>query len=218
MSLPVSGAMMPQRRELLNWFRTHAASLADAYAGALLLLAEPTFPGRIHFIAHAVREIADRLASVLDPQFQNTRVQYENKLDIIEALWPELSAIKEANASLGPQDTVVIVYDLAVKLDYLVKAHRLRRSSPSSYEQLFRFLMRNESFQAAVNERLVSDFKNMRDWFMQYAHFRAEAPTPVDEDILQTRFQGFEGMLHSFVGDFFTGKAGLDDILQQANA
>lgn len=77
--------------------------------------------------------------------------------------------------------------------------------------------MRNEPSRGDVNKLIVSDFKKIRGWFMDLTHLRATEAPKIDEYELQMQFRKFEGMLHSFVGDFFTGTAELDDILQQAN-
>ena len=77
--------------------------------------------------------------------------------------------------------------------------------------------MRKEPMQAAVNERLVRDFKKMRDWFMRLAHLPRDNVSPIDESEFQIQFKNFEGMLHSFVGGFFTGTNELDEILRKAN-
>lgn len=206
----------PVRRELLNWFHINATSLVSAYAGAILLLDNRGFPGRLQFIAHAVRDISDRLIDVLDPQEKPPRVQYEQKMDRIEKQWAPLSAIEETDTGTESA-TITIDYELAFMINSLVEDHRKRRSRASNYDLLFRFLMRNESSHANLSDRLVKDFKTTRDWFMHYAHFRAKSVSPVDEIELQTQFARFEGMLHSFVGSFFTGKNQLDDLLRQAN-
>jgi hypothetical protein len=52
---------------------------------------------------------------------------------------------------------------------------------------------------------------------MDLTHLRRERGPVVDESELQTHFKNFEGMLHSFVGKFFTGKKELDEILREAN-
>jgi len=209
--------MPPRRRELLNWFRCSAAPLADAYEGAVRLLQQEDFPGRVHFISHAVRDIADRLVFVLDPQLEGGRVQYENEMDEIEKLWPKLQTIQGTAGGPAAQDAVPIDYRLALRIDSLVGAHRKRRQRPSNSELLFRYLMRQEPSLAEVNQRLVSDFRKMQKWFMKLTHLRKGEAPKVDENELQTQFSKFEGMLHSFVGDFFTGTAELDEILQQAN-
>ncbi len=206
-----------KRHELLIWFSSNAKPLAEAYEGAIRLLNEGDFPGRIHFIAHAVRDIADRLVFVLDPQLKGRRVQYEQEMDGIEKLWPELQTFQAKADVSSAQDTVTIKYRLASKIDALVREHRERRQRPSNYELLFRFLMRQERSPAEVNQRVVSDFKKMRKWFMELTHLRGNEAPKVDESELHTQFNKFEGMLHSFVGDFFTGTAELDEILQQAN-
>jgi hypothetical protein len=204
------------RRELLHWFRDNATPLAEAYEGAIRLVDDDDFPGRIHFIAHAVRDISDRLVYALDPQLKAGRVQYENEMDRIEKLWPHLNVPGPTDAA-AETETVTIDYKVASIIDSLVTAHRERRERPSNYELLFRFLMRKEPLQAEVNQRLVRDFKRMREWFMARTHLRDNGVPPVDESELQTQFKKFEGMLHSFVGNFFTGKKELDEVLRQAN-
>jgi hypothetical protein len=172
----------------------------------------------VHFIAHAVRDIADRLVFVLDPQLKGSRVQYDNEMDAIEKDWPTFQKINDDDGDgLANPDTLTIDYTLASKINSLVEAHRERRTRPSNYELLFRYLMRNEPSRGDVNRRLVADFKKMRGWFMDLTHLRATEAPKIDEAELQTQFQNFEGILHSFVGDFFTGTAELDEILQQAN-
>jgi hypothetical protein len=171
----------------------------------------------VHFIAHAVRDIADRLAFVLDSQQAPRRVQYENEMDRIEKLWPRLPIVGNTTDGVTAQATLTIDYKLAGLINFLVVAHRERRERPSNYHLLFRCLMRNEPFGPNANERLVSDFKEVRDWFMGLTHLRQGKSPQVNESELQIQFTKFEGMLHSFVGDFFTGIAELDEILQQAN-
>lgn len=181
------------------------------------MLDDGNFPGRVHFISHAVRDIADRLVFVLDPQLEGSRVQYENKLDGIMEKWPNLKKVTNTSDEDAVHDSVAIDYALASMIDSLVEDHRKRRERPSNYDLLFRYLMRNEPSRANVNKRLVIDFKKMRNWFMKLTHLRNKEMPDVNESELSKQFRNFEGMLHSFVGDFFTGKAELDEILQQAN-
>lgn len=207
----------PLRRELLKWFRVNAAPLAEAYEGAIRLVDDGDFPGRIHFIAHAVRDISDRLVYVLDPQLNGNRVQYENEMDRIEKDWPQLRSVGDTNDAVAETETVRINRKVASMIDSLVEAHRERRQRPSNYELLFRVLMRKEPLQSAVHQRLVKDFKKMRGWFMDQTHLPREEVRQVAESELQTQFKRFEGMLHSFVGNYFTGVNELDEILRQAN-
>lgn len=210
-------SLTQKQRELLNWFAEYTQPLAEAYEGAIRLLGEKEFPGRMHFIAHAVRDIADRLVYVLDAELTGTRVQYERDMDRIAECWPMLQAVTEASDLVVDQDALTINYKLARMIDSLVVAHRKRRQGPSHYDLLFRLLMQNEPSRAEVNGRLVSDFKRTRQWFMDLVHFRHDKAPEVDEDELHSQFGKFEGMLHSFVGNFFTGTTEIDEILRKAN-
>jgi hypothetical protein len=207
----------PLRRELLEWFTHDAPSLAPAYRGAVELLARPTFPGRVHFIAHSVRDIADRLVFVLDPQLASRRVQYEYHLDEIQKKWPSPGHLFREGKAPSATDIVAIPHDVAQQVDTLVTEHRNRWKRSDQYELLFRFLMRNATASPEVSQRLVRTFKDTRFWFMSRTHLRRDAVPKVDEPELQQKFEAFEHMLHSFVGGFFTGTEELDEILQQAN-
>jgi hypothetical protein len=212
-----SGTLPPIRQELLVWFQKNAAPLAGAYEGAIRLLDNIHFPGRVHFIAHAGREIADRLVFVLDPQLSGSRVQYEDLMDPILKSWPGQMLANETEDGAPSRDEVTIDYKLATMIDSLVDFHRDRRQRPSASELLFRFLMRNEPSWAEVNQRLVAEFSKIRRWFMELTHVRQKKAPEVEEDELQAQFGKFERMLHSFVGSFFTGTAEIDEILRQAN-
>lgn len=210
--------MSPRRAELLKWFKENALPLADAYEGAIMMLEQKTFPGRIHFISHAVRDIADRLAFVLDPQLEGSRVPYENALDQIGPLWPHIDSTQtQSDQTPGASDHVKIEYRLALIINAIVEKHRERRKRPSNSELLFRYLMRREASVSDVNRGLVQNFKNTREWFMKLTHLRDNAAPVVDEQELLAKFEAFEGMLHSFVGNFFTGTKELDEILRKTN-
>ncbi len=210
-------SLMNRRNELLRWFQERASSLAGGYEGAIRLLKDKDFPGRQHFISHAVRDIVDRLPFALDPQNKGSRVQYENEMDKIEKQWPTLQTFGNSNSNPDAQETVSIDYKLAYRINSLVEAHRKRKQQPSNFVLLFRYLLRNEPSKAQVNERVVEDLKEVRKWFMERAHLRANQNAKVDESELQKQFEKFEAILHSFVGNFFTNIGELNEILQQAN-
>lgn len=202
------------RLELLKWFKETAPSLAPAYEGALRMLADTEFPGRLHFISHAVRDIADRLVFVLDGELSGSRVNYENHLDNIVQMWPTNGLM---GSSTTPQDSVSIPITVFKRLDRLLEEHRQRRRRRSNQQLLFETLTRNDLLPGALNRRLINAFEQEREWFMGRTHLRKERPKDVPEAELQYHFRQFERMLHSFVGDFFTTIGDLDDILQEAN-
>jgi hypothetical protein len=207
----------PIRRELVAWFRANAAPLACGYEGAVRLLDDPAFPGRVHFIAHAVRDIVDRLPYVLDPQPASSRVQYENRMDQIAKLWSSLQPLDASRDDSKRNSEVTIELKVAKLIDSFVLEHLGRPRRRSNHELLFKILMRKEPSQAAVSQLLLSEFEDVRQWFMAFAHLPATKPREVSHEELCSQFTKLEGMLHSFVGDFFTGTAPIDEILRQAN-
>ena len=204
-----------KRDELRRWFRARAPSLSGAYEGAIRMLDDPEFPGRIHFIGHAIRDITNRLAFVLNTQLQGRRVQYEDRMDAIAEEWPGL-ALLDADGD-GANDHVPMPVAVARRIDSLVNDHRNRREQPSNFDLLFQHLASENPNRGPVNVRIVQEFKRVHNWFMDRTHLPRTEGQIVPEDELRQQFQRFEAMLYAFVGDFFTGRAELDNVLQQAN-
>ncbi len=215
--VPKGDIWTPIRCELLKWFQAQASSLAPAYEGAVELVGNASFPGRVHFIAHCVRDISDRLIFVLDSTLDGSRVQYEQVCDSIAKEWPQLDELFPSSSFPTVTDTVPIPLQVAQRIDQLLSAHRSRRSGPSKFELLFVRLNQNDPSQPELNQRIVKEFQQTREWFMRLTHLRRGEPPIVDERELRLRFESFEKILHSFVGNFFTGIRELDAILQQAN-
>ena len=181
------------------------------------MVEDGAFPGRLHFIAHAIRDISNRLVFVLDPQEPPKRVQYECTLDKIQDNWPVLNRLeRESDGEARPLD-VCISRQVAERIDKLVESHRERHRRPSNQELLFRFLMRIEPSKGSVHEKLMKDFKKVQKWFEKHAHFRAESPLAFSEPELRGKFTEFERMLYFFIDNFFRGKKELDEILHEAN-
>jgi hypothetical protein len=171
----------------------------------------------VTFIAHAMRDIADRLPVVLDKQEEESRVQYDNALDLIEQWWPRFDALTRTDTLPGDVDSVSVPFIVAKHINDLVVKHRKRRDG-SPYERLFCLLTPKEfaSRGLGLPTRVAKGFERTRDWFMAHAHFPRESTEEVDEKELRAQFGRFETILHSFVGRFFTSTKELDDVLNQA--
>lgn len=122
-----------QRQEkILHWFRQNRApELAGLYSGAVIMLNDPRFPGRVRFIGHAVREIRNELPNVVDGPTVPEPVQYKKELDRISKAWeenvvgPRLGDRPEAFGGVVDEDAQVgIRAPLFEMLDNLVQRHR----------------------------------------------------------------------------------------------
>ncbi|MEO7860432.1 MAG: hypothetical protein ABIU05_08300 [Nitrospirales bacterium] len=77
----------PQRLELKKWLGNKTPGLAEVYEGAVMMVYEHPVPGRVKFIAHAIREIGNRLPDYWAGKEENSGgLQYVNRLDEIAPL------------------------------------------------------------------------------------------------------------------------------------
>ncbi|MEG5006168.1 hypothetical protein QUB17_21335 [Microcoleus sp. B5-C4] len=74
------------RQSIYSWLYENAPSLAQLYKGAVFLIFEKPIPGRLRFVAHAVREIRNRLPDYFGVQNGET-VKYKKELDQLSETW-----------------------------------------------------------------------------------------------------------------------------------
>lgn len=177
---------------------------------------DAAFPGRLHFVGHAVRDIINRLPFVLDGELQNSRVEYAAHLDLIAPLWQSPDLFQPTDTAPVTIDTVSVSVPVARQINELVKQHRASRKR-DRFGELIQRLPPNGSTRAPIDPRVTRQFKSLHDWFMRHTHLRETTSSTTPEDALRARFDNFERLIHCYVGQFFTAAAALDDILQQAN-
>ena len=97
----------PERAALVRWLNRCAPALVPLYMGALRLALLDSFPGRVHFIAHAIREICNRLPGALGPKVKRHDAGYEPLTDKIRDQWlaedlPENGRLRISDESVPP--------------------------------------------------------------------------------------------------------------------
>jgi len=119
------------RNEIRSWLQRNAPSLAELYEGAVILLYEQPLPGRTRYIAHAVREIRNRLPDVIGGPAKKQRLDYTSRIDEIAKL-PEAQALISNHGGKSPPATTTITIDekLAKKLIRLLQDHHTTRAKP----------------------------------------------------------------------------------------
>jgi hypothetical protein len=55
----------PERRRLHEWLLREASHLAPVYEASVRMMSDRDFPGRVWFVAHALRDIRNRLPAAL---------------------------------------------------------------------------------------------------------------------------------------------------------
>jgi len=221
MPVPLATMWTSGRRELHDWFMKNATSLAGAYEGALRLLVTQGFPGRIHLIAHVVRDICNRLPDFLG-SVERDRVHYAHELDSLAEVWPATISPSAADYALGEMDplndsSIDIPRAAAVAVSHLIHRHQNRQSNREIVSGLFALMSEATEHDRANLEPIVNEFHKTASWFMQRAHLRMEPMTGPEPEELTRRFEQFERIALSLIRGFFKTMDELNDLLQQAN-
>ena len=203
-----------RRRELLDFFSREAPSLAAAYQGAIALLHDTHFPGRVHLICHVMRDILNTLPSILDDvKRQGPGEVYPPLIRKISGNWIEREFT--INTDGGSVTITAVACD---SIRTLLKKHHELEKQESTGALLTRALYRrSENSGISLSPNLVDSFQKSRQWFVKRAHLDFEIlELPPDEE-LKRQVESLEGALHSFVGQYFSGTADLDEILRSTN-
>lgn len=216
----------PKRRELLEWLNDRAPSLAELYQGAVQLLYEdPPLPGRSRFIAHAVREIRNRLPDVI-AGVRSKPLQYKNRLDVIAKEWKrsnlpldEAVPITTAMADSELSEGISVPPRVFRKIASLVRDHIETRERPEeAARRLFTALApENEDFIDQLRP-IVIRWRNVTEWFVSYAHDSGRIDKEIIDDKFIKNFEFFENMLGSLIREFFAIREEVDEVLEEANA
>lgn len=86
---PSEGWWTPRRAALYRWLEGNAPGLAPVYEAAARMAFDETFPGRVCLVAHAVREIRNRLPDALGGEVKAARTDYVDLAGNVQARWIE---------------------------------------------------------------------------------------------------------------------------------
>jgi hypothetical protein len=216
------------RKELLAWFNRNAPSLAELYDGAVRLLFDAPTPGRVRFIAHAIREIRNRLPDVIAGPQKFPRLDYKSRLDRLVKIWeisgygldeslPNLNTSIDVDSSSVPD--ISIPRNLFLEVSRLVTDHKITRSKPlDTAVRLFEALAPENKTVRDTFRPIFSQWLNVTDWFVDRAHDSGKTDSMYDLPELETKFGLFETCLGALVRSFFSTIEELDEILEDANS
>lgn len=217
-----SESFTPQRIELLGWLDTHAPALTPLYRGALSLALRDSFPGRVHFIAHAIREIRNRLPGALGPKVPRQDAGYEHLADKIHRRWveeglPEDGRLRlperSAPSASGPRRRDVS-YEFLASVGGLLEKRSVARANRAARERSgFGALGEHGSSPQYV----VKIWNNLFPDAYGFAHAR-DTPLPPEADgEWVAKFFEFEKILMTLSKRSYENLDDLDDLLKLAN-
>jgi hypothetical protein len=214
------------RLELKAWFQRNAPSLCELYDGALRMIFLPDFPGRMRFIAHAVREIRNRLPDVIAGPKTGGPVQYKNRLDDIVKDWEKCGLLADGSTTTSlnssetiPSGHILIPRLLFQKIAILVKEHvEGRESREEAAIRLFEGIAPENQDLRDTLRPIVHQWLEVTEWFVKKVHAPSFEASNVDAKEFRRYFDIFEKTLGALVRSFFKTVEELDEILEDTNS
>jgi len=216
--------MRDYQQEILNWLKDMGPSLAELYEGAVKLLTDNSFPGRVRFIAHAVREIRNRLPEVVAGKIVRPRQDYLEELKPIIKEWEATQVFgvvardEESEQRLTHQQHS-IPGKLLLMIEQFFKKHQ--DVSLTKKEKAKALLLELAPESGGVEESLIpviDHWLDITEWFVERAHESPSVDIQVDENTLVEKFGSFEQALRALVGLFYSGLEEIEDIVKKANS
>lgn len=218
----------PARLELRAWLERNAPSLAELYEGAVLLMFVSPVPGRVRFVAHAVREIRNRLPDVISGVKVQGRLDYKTRLDGLSELWKRSGlatdgCLPDSRPLDGPatpaSPDILIDRHLFMEIAALIKDHITTRAKPEDAAiRLFEGVAPENQRLRDTLRPVVRQWLAITDWFMGRAHDSGAIDADCEAHHLREQFEIFEMMLAALTRGFFSTVDDLDEILENTNS
>jgi len=212
------------RLEIKGWLNRNAPSSEELYVGALQILYSPNLRGKTRFVAHAVREIANRLPEIVTGN-KSSRFQWQNQLDGLIKKWEQSGFLLDGTLSTitasepdAPVADLPMPRNVMQNIAILLSEYSATRERASDKAQrLFEGIdSRNRRAQETLAP-IVTQWLKVTSWFLKHVH-DSGAPDAVDPSELQIQFELFETSLGALTREFFKTIGELDAILEKANA
>jgi hypothetical protein len=207
------------QRDLLEWLRgdERRLPLAQLYEGALLMLERHQPPGWSRFVAHAVREICNRLPDLIVGD-SAARTNYRELVGPVAGLWetekPPAGTTSETALHSAPEPWPISPA-LVELLNALLDGHRAPdRAQNERAGRLFRALYGDETVDVGL---AVEQWRAAHGWAVGGCHDHSRPDGEIELAEVREQFQLFEGALGVAVRSFRDTMKEIDDLLDQAN-
>lgn len=219
------GIWTRRRLEIARWLGDKAPSLLDVYRGAVLMASDPAFPGRLHYVGHAVRDIANRLPEIISGT-RGEYLDYKSRFDELVAAWQRsgypldgrLPGLEEETEPTVRGPDILVNRGLLLQVSQLVADHERTRERPiAAARRLFESLVPELTGNPAQADPVVRQWVTTNRWFMKVTHLGVKPRPEADGQELLPRLERFEQGLYTLIAPFFETIEDLDEILGEAN-
>ena len=217
------------KRQLHDQLEQISPELAKLYLGAVLLLGDETNPASVYFVAHAAREIANKLPEYLGAP-KVVRIDYPKHLSRITSLWLEAFPVPipdvSNTSSISPTiESAPVRTELTISQalhDLIGQLIRESAATTESYAMRARLMIQGRQPKATVLPEghitlVTKRWKANRDALLSFVHFRSDDKPPPALSECRRHFETLEHHLFSLLADFYDSMEELDGLLDQAN-
>ena len=206
-----------EQQNVFDWLndKLQLPVFAEPYKGALHLLNEKP-PGYITFVAHAGRDLMNRLAATVS-NVQSDRVQYQQYLDGLQNEWKEEWRAEGFNNINTGKNGHLIPFNTCQKVKDLIDEHKRGRLRSSEADDLFFTTFLAYEDKEKIPPNFLREWKAAKEWFRAHAHLRKKE---FDEDApskVTKHFQVLDGLLYVAASSEFERIKGIHEILEETN-
>jgi hypothetical protein len=210
-----------QSQQVARWLTRRVPQLGAVYEGALRIISDENFPGRVHFAWHAVREIVNRLPDTFAEEIIRKRTEYPDLSEEIcqrwkEDGWPEDGQFPMTEDNEAPSEgprRFEISETLLVATGALVTGHRaVEERMRDKALRMFESISIGE-----VPDYAVSTWVKAGRAAVKLAHVPAKPLDVKHSDSLASDFARFEDILIALANPSYENMDDLDDLLASAN-
>jgi hypothetical protein len=218
---PAASCWTPKRLQLRGWLARTAPQIAEVYAGAVTMVFDRGFPGRVVFVWHAMCEIRNRLPDAVAGEVAASSLEYRDLADEVHRCWVEDGRPSDGEIALGdPAEPSAsgparheVSRDLLLAVGRLVAGHAaVAGRNRANAQRLFDAVAGPAAPAYAVRAWLRGGRQAHK-----LAHVRNKPVDPKDEDSLESEFADFEAALLAIASRSYENMDDLDEILGSAN-
>lgn len=192
------------RRRILNWLEVKAPALAPVYDGAVRMTQEPGFPGRVHFVAHAIREIMNRLPDIFAEDGEPSG--YTNYPKLANAIADHWSPPTSGS------DQVMISIRCADAIQDLIQRHQtIPGKTRAKAIRLFKKSIGNEP-----PIYTIELWESTRKWAASKAHVGITNHELEDNELITKHFDNLDTLLRAILNRSYENMDELDEVLESS--
>ena len=188
---------------------------AEAYKGAAILINQRP-AGYVSFVAHAGRDLMNRLASTV-AGIKSERVQYQQHIDKLQIDWRDEWCFSNELLPDVAEKGHLIPIDVCQRISTLIDEHKSGRMRSSEADGLFFSTFLDYSDRDKIPGNFLAEWKAAKDWFLGHAQLRDKPFRAETDNDLVNHFNCLDGYLYIAASSQYDRLKDLNEILDATN-